>query len=242
MKPDDLEDFAEIMAVLNETFGDSSRSVSDIKMRFYFRVLSDLTIGELEDATVMLAQTKTIHTFPTPAEIGQAVEGNPHDKAVLAFDKLIDAVRTIGPYKTVIFDDPAIHAYVMSYGGWEEICDKTIEDWKYMRLEFLKFHAVHTRRPLDVPLTLTGIHEATNRLKGLDHPALPSIVGDKERALEWTKTIAKLNASPLHPKETSHVQTQLRNDIPVTGGCDYLKGAIESPSGKGLPQVTGGVI
>lgn len=189
MTIDDMEQFQEIMTVLNESFGDINRPVSDIKMRFYFKALSDLTIDQLNDAAIILANTKVIHTFPTPAEIRQAVEGNPHDQGQIAFDKLITAVRSIGPYQTVIFDDPAIHAFIQSYGGWEEICDKTVEDWKYMRNEFVKGYTGF-QRIYDVPLQLTGIHDAANRCKGIDHCIPPSIVGDRAKAIAWTERAA----------------------------------------------------
>lgn len=189
MTIDDLEQFQEIMTILNESFGDPAKPVSDIKMRFYFKALSDLTIDQLNDAAIILARTKTIHTFPTPAELIQAVEGNPQEKAAVAFDKLLGAVRSIGPYQTVIFDDPAIHAFVRSYGGWEEICDKTVEEWKFMRNEFIKGYNGLTGRT-DVPLQLTGIHDAVNRAKGWNHRIPPSIIGDRSKALAWTERLA----------------------------------------------------
>jgi len=189
MTIDDMEQFEQIIGVMNETFGDSSRPISDLKMNFYFKTLSDLTIEQLNDASIILANTKTIHTFPTPAEIRQAVEGNPQDKAAVAFDKLIGAVRCVGPYQTVIFDDPAIHAFIQSYGGWEEICDKTVDDWKYMRNEFIRGYNGFTGRT-DVPLQLTGIHDAVNRAKGWSHRIPPSIIGDRAKALAWTEQLA----------------------------------------------------
>jgi len=189
MTLDDMERFEEIMGMMNETFGDPAKPVSDIKMRFYFKALSDMTIEQLNDAVIILARTKTIHTFPTPAEIIQAVEGNPQEKAAVAFDKLLGAVRSVGPYQTVIFDDPAIHVFVQSYGGWEEICDKTVEEWKFMRNEFIKGYNGYTGRT-DVPLQLTGIHDAVNRAKGYDHKIPPCIVGDPAKALAWTERAA----------------------------------------------------
>jgi len=189
MTIDDMEQFEQIIGILNETFGNPDRPVSDIKMRFYFKALSDLSIDQLNDASIILANTKTIHTFPIPAEIRQAVEGNPHDQAQLAFDKLIDAIRSIGPYRTVIFDDPAIHAFVQSYGGWEDICDKTVDEMKFMRNEFIKGYPGLNRRT-DVPLQLTGIHDGNNNRGGWDHKIPPAIVGDRTRALAWTEPAA----------------------------------------------------
>lgn len=189
MDKTDLKAFEKIMTSLNELYGDPSKQISDLKMELYYKALSDLSIEQLNDAVNILCQTKTIKTWPLPAEIRQAVEGNPQDKAQVAFDKLITAVRSIGSYQTVIFDDPAIHAFVQSYGGWEEICDKTVDDWKYMRNEFIRGYNGFTGRT-DVPLQLTGIHDAVNRAKGWSHRIPPSIIGDRAKALAWTEQLA----------------------------------------------------
>ena len=50
MTVDDLEAFGMVMALINETFGDPNKEVSDLKMRFYFQALEDLSIGDLEAA------------------------------------------------------------------------------------------------------------------------------------------------------------------------------------------------
>lgn len=181
-----LKAFEQIMTSLNELFGDAGKKVSHLKMDLYYNALKDLSIEQLNDAVNILCQTKTIKTWPLPAEIRQAVEGNPQDKAQVAFDKLITAVRSIGPYQTVIFDDPAIHAFVQSYGGWEEICDKTVDDWKYMRNEFVRGYTGFCRVN-GVPLQLTGIHDAVNRCKGIDHKIPACVVGDRAKALRWTE-------------------------------------------------------
>jgi hypothetical protein len=188
MDDNNLKAFEHIMASLNELFGDPAKKVSHLKMDLYYNALKDLSIEQLNNAVNVLCQTKMIKTWPLPAEIRQAVEGSLQDKAAVAFDKLLGAVRSVGPYQTVIFDDPAIHTYVQSYGGWEEICDKTTEEWKYMRNEFIKGYNGYTSRT-DVPLQLTGIHDAMNRAKGYDHYIPPSIIGDSVKALEWTNKL-----------------------------------------------------
>ena len=185
-----LKAFEQIMTSLNELFGDAGKKVSHLKMDLYYNALKDLSIEQLNDAVNILCVTKTIKTWPLPAEIRQAVEGNPTDRANVAFDKLIGAVRGIGPYRTVIFDDPAIHAFIQSYGGWEEICDKTIEDWKFMRNEFVRGYSGYARQASTVPLQLTGIHDAVNRAKGIDYAIPPAIIGDPVKALEWTEKAA----------------------------------------------------
>ena len=178
-----LRAFEQIMTSLNELFGDAGKKVSHLKMDLYYNALKDLSIEQLNDAVNILCQTKTIKTWPLPAEIRQAVEGNPQDAANRAFDELLGAVRSIGPYQSVSFADRAIHVFIESYGGWEEICDKTTDEWKFMRNEFVKGYAGYVRRAGTAVLSLAGIHESQNRLNGYRHETGLALVGGERKVL-----------------------------------------------------------
>lgn len=196
MTSNDIEAFAEIMTIINETFGDSNRPVSDIKMRFYFKALSDLDITELNAAAIALANTKTIKTFPTPAEIRNAVHGKPEDQAQIAWTKFLWAVRTHGGHATVVFDDPIIHAIVEREGGWIKVTEKTTDEMKWFGKDFLKIYAAYAPeiKHMSVPEKLVGIYEADNSGAFDDHVPLPVVVGDQQKALGWAKDQKRLKS------------------------------------------------
>jgi hypothetical protein len=167
MTKDDLERFSQIMAVINEVFGNPDRPISDLKMDFYFQTLSDLTIEQLNSAAINLANNKTITVFPTPGQIREAVFGEKGTRAVRAFDQLISTVRKHGAYKTVAFEDKAIMAAIERLGGWIKLCDATTDEWKWIEKDFYKIYQVYEGKDIDAPASLPGIHEQGNFAKGL---------------------------------------------------------------------------
>lgn len=138
MTTDDLEAFGRVMALINETYGDPNREVSDMKMRFYFHVLGDLSIEEIEAAVVRMSRTKTARAFPTPGEIREALAGTVEECAEIAFGNLIDTIHRVGRYRTPRFDDDALGAVVETLGGWQTVCNWHVEDRRWKRREFLK--------------------------------------------------------------------------------------------------------
>lgn len=69
--------------------------------------------------------------MPKPADIIKAMAGTKTDRATLAWSKVHEAVRLIGAYTDVIFDDSAIHAVIQDLGGWPKICATESKDIGY---------------------------------------------------------------------------------------------------------------
>ncbi len=162
MTKKDLKAFAQIMAVMNEAFGNPDRQVSNLMMDFYFKALQDMSIEDLNEAAVRLAQTKTIRTFPTPGEIRQALVGDKEAQALIAWNEFIHAVRSLGPYKSVVFEDTTTMAVVQAMGGWIKFGDYTTEEMKWKQKEFMGMYSAFHGRNLSAPEILPGIHEQTN--------------------------------------------------------------------------------
>ena len=190
MNKKDAGKFAECMIVLNDTLGSNNQPPSAAKIEFYFKALSDLTIDEVESGALHVANTKTIKVFPTPAEIREAVKGKPEDQAVIAADKIQNALRGVGGYASVCFDDPIIHLIIQNYGGWDKLSDITQDEWKWLRKEFEKHYKVYAVRAVSltvIPERLAGIHEMINAAKQLPWPDENTVyIGDQQKALAWT--------------------------------------------------------
>lgn len=151
MTVDDLEAFGKVMVLINETYGDPNRSVSDVKLRFYFHVLGDLAIEEVEAAVLRMARTKTCHTFPTPGEIREALSQKAGRRGEAAFEDLIDAIRRFGAYRVPRFEDEALAATVRALGGWETVCGWKTEDRHWKRREFLNIYRACTTGEGEIP-------------------------------------------------------------------------------------------
>ncbi len=151
------------MTVLNEIYGDPSKSISAFKMELYFNTLMNLTIDELNHAVIVLSRTKKIKTFPLPAEIIEAAVGNAEDEAESAFEALLEAIRAIGPYRSVEFQDGIIGRVVKEMGGWETVCDWYEDDLKWNRKNFCDLYRSFVRRGVSrEPVKCIGISENYN--------------------------------------------------------------------------------
>jgi len=202
----DRKEFAKIMTLLNELFGDSEKPVNDIKLDFYFKAFSDVTLKQFNDMALALANTKKFKSFPTPAEIREASEGDAEFNAITAINKLEDAIDRIGGYTSVQFDDPVLHAVIEEYGGWPLVSDSRefpIDEWK--RKELIKVYQGFARRGTqNVPDRLLGLKELSYKAreeeyvqKGLVYEGRTALVGDYEKAFEWTKKLSSVKKAPL---------------------------------------------
>jgi hypothetical protein len=140
MTTDDLEAFGRVMTLVNEIYGDPNREVSDMKMRWYFHVLGDLTIEEVEGAVFCMSRTRTRHAFPTPGEIREALAETGEGRAEKAFGRLIETIHRSGRYRCPEFEDDIVATTVKALGGWQTVCSWNVEDRQWKRKEFMKVY------------------------------------------------------------------------------------------------------
>ena len=169
------KDFAVQMAVLEEVF---NKTMSDKKAQIYFRLLNNYSVKSLEKAVAHLLKTKRITTFPLPAEIIEAIEGTPTDKAMKALEKARRAQEDYGYYDSVKFDEPAIHSVIEAMGGWLDFAK--VDLYGYPAKEFCDFYYAFSRDTTKRHVErLIGRHEIDNRGKGLiDHIPRTIFIGD----------------------------------------------------------------
>jgi len=109
---------------------------------------------------------------------------------IVALTRLEDAMREVGGYRSITFDDPVIHLVVMRMGGWPKLCAMVVGEWKFIRRDFEKLYDAACREPIPVdqiPTRLAGILEISNSANGHgDRPVQMQIYGDEQKALEWT--------------------------------------------------------
>ena len=112
-------------------------------------------------------------------------------QAMLAYEKVEKAFSNIGIYKTVVFDDPVIHAVMQNLSGdkaWTEYCDLPTKELKWYRKDFEKTYInlapLVFQGKVNPPKQLLGIHAAE------EHPTeealRPALIGDSQKILEWT--------------------------------------------------------
>jgi len=101
--------------------------------------------------------------MPKPADFVRYIEGNNETKALIAWGKVMRAIREVGAWESVTFDDAKIHAVILDMGGWIELCRKTIKELDFMAREFEKRYCAYQYRGDDnYPERLTGKKEQIN--------------------------------------------------------------------------------
>jgi hypothetical protein len=123
--------------------------------------------------------------MPKPADVVRMLGGTSIDVAMGAWSKVERALRTIGQYESVVFDDPLIHRVVMDMGGWVKLCtaSQTEKDLEFVAREFqtrYRGFAMRRERP-EFPGRLVGFAEAQNAQEGINTQISVRAIGDPKR-------------------------------------------------------------
>jgi len=108
--------------------------------------------------------------LPKPADIIKLIGGGTMDGALTAWSKVNKAIRTIGPYQSVVFDDPIIHKVISDMGGWIHFGEITEDELPFVAKEFEnRYRGYRIRGELDdVPDKLLGLTDADRARKGFE--------------------------------------------------------------------------
>lgn len=183
MKNNDLEDFTNIMQAVAEQYG---KPMTDNLIALYWQGLQDFDLVAVRDALGRhLRNTDNGQFMPKIADIIRMLQGSSQDSAFSAWSKVDKAVRRVGPYDTVIFDDPIIHRVLHDMGGWILLCEKTDDDWPFVAKEFeTRYRGFKSRSErVEYPAKMIGIFEAHNAREGYE-VAQPMLIGDAMKAQE----------------------------------------------------------
>ena len=113
--------------------------------------------------------------MPKPADVVRCVDGAPGDSALLAWGAVAGAMRTVGAYRSVRFDDPAIHAAITDMGGWGKLCGAEASAQAFDQKRFCDAYRVYAKRDdLHAPAVLDGLCAPQNALKG--HQVEPPVL------------------------------------------------------------------
>lgn len=120
--------------------------------------------------------------LPRPADIVRLIQGGTQDSALVAWSKVERAVRSVGIYESVIFDDAIIHSVISDMGGWIKLCGITEDELPFRAKEFEnRYRGYRTRGHLSTwPRHLIGIAESQNGQRGFN-VAPPIMIGDADR-------------------------------------------------------------
>lgn len=120
---------------------------------------------------------------PKPADVVRMLQGSTQDSAMKAWSKVDKAVRQVGGYRDVVFDDPLIHRVLHDMGGWLSLGTKTEDEWPFVAKEFEnRYRGYRGRNEVpEYPQVLLGVAGAENRRGGFATEQ-PVLIGDAAKA------------------------------------------------------------
>jgi len=153
----------------------------------YYMALEKYSIEDIERAFgyAMIG----LKWFPKPVELiefikyGEGGAGNLEDIAMVQATAVINAIRGVGFYKSVVFDDPVTMAVVeQGWGGWMKICDLRVDDQKWFIKDFIKIYKAYSNQGIKKYGHLIGYHEDNNLSHWPEKVEPPVLIGDKIKA------------------------------------------------------------
>ncbi len=173
--------FSEAIQAAYLTVGQPAPSKPMVRM--FWQVLNGYEIEEIESAVARhLANPDNGQFAPKPADLIRLIEGDTRTKVALAWGKVENSIRRVGPYDSLVFDDALIHAVISDMGGWADLCNVTEDELPFRARDFEnRYRAYCQHPPVTFPRVVAGISEAHAISNSLPAP-MPRLVGDKAKA------------------------------------------------------------
>lgn len=181
MRIDEYEAFSDLMS---QALAFWRRDVSDFSLSVWWQALKPYDLLAVRDALGRhAANPDGGHFGPEPADIIKMLDGGGQDSALMAWAKVDRAMRHVGTYRSVVFDDPLIHRVVHEMGGWVALGLKKEDEWPFLRNEFSTRYRGYRVRSLapDYPPVLIGIADAENGQRGFGDTQ-PVLIGAPDQA------------------------------------------------------------
>lgn len=181
MNPEHQEEFVNLLIAVSDQY---NRPFSESFLNVYWHCLKMFSLTEIQAAFITHFENPDNGRFmPQPSDILRILEGDSESQALQAWTKVMNGIKQVGAYSSIVFDDPLIHAVIGDMCGWVELCKKTQEELKFVSYEFQKrYRGYFLRRPQQYLNRLTGILDHGNTLN--HHTTFePILFGDQKVAL-----------------------------------------------------------
>lgn len=187
----DRKGFYKSLITLAEVF---DKKLSKEQCALYFEALKDMSVEDIAKACNVLI--RSVKFFPKPVEFRESMAINTDDLAAIAYAKFFKGCKQT-PDKTLVFDDPIIHAVIVNLGGWnDELYDKwaNIKDEVWLRKDFERLYQTFAKMgiPDNTPEKLVGRMELHNEGRWSWATPQPALIGSKDSPI-LQKALAEYN-------------------------------------------------
>ena len=166
MQPSEAAAFKKVLQGVHDFYG---KDLSEFALSVWWQAMRPYDFETVKDAMNRHAVNPDNGQFlPKPADVVKLVGGGSQDSALMAWAKVDRAVRSVGMYRSVVFDDPLIHRTVVDMGGWTSFVMKTEDEWPFVRNHFVNLYRGYRSRSqaVEYPRHLPGLEEGHNRSQG----------------------------------------------------------------------------
>jgi hypothetical protein len=178
----DMQKFIGMLTGIADYYG---RNLREETILLYWEGLKQYDYSAVEKAFWTHTQNPDSGQFmPKIADVAKYLKGRTTDQASQAWSKVDKAMRHVGTYQDVCFDDAIIHRVIEDMGGWILLGMKTQEDWTFLQNQFenrYRGYVMRDEKP-EYQARLIGIGNAHNAQNGFTlNP--PMMIGDQLKAL-----------------------------------------------------------
>jgi hypothetical protein len=161
MQPSDRAPFAQL---LSDAMAFYRQDVSEFALGVWWEACRRYDLEQVSKAMTAHAMDPERGQFaPKPADIVRQLDGTQTDRSLVAWGKVLEAMRSVGAYSSIDFGDRAIHAAITDMGGWPTVCRSQVDELPFLQRRFCDSYRAYMRRPeVDAPLRLAGQHETDN--------------------------------------------------------------------------------
>lgn len=181
MQPNDRRNFVTLITGIADYYG---KELSVTSIGLYWEGLRQYDLPAIERALWQHTQNPDSGQFmPKIADVTKVLQGRTEDQAQVAWSKVDRAVRQVGIYADVAFDDPIIHRVLADMGGWVPICSHDDDGWPFVAKEFITRYRGFRIAGVtpDYPRYLLGAATTHNQSKQLMAPSV-RLLGNVEIA------------------------------------------------------------
>jgi hypothetical protein len=197
MQASDQPEFLRLMASLGSLYG---KPMDKPLVEMYWGALQRFELSEVKQALqAHIHHPDTGKYMPKPSEVVCQLQGTGQTQSLQAWSKVSEAIRGVGGYESVVFDDAVIHAVIRDMGGWIRLCQVLNSELPFRGRDFEARYAGYVGHPpAEYPRQLIGMLAHQN---GLPEPSMDTLVciGDKQKALA-VYAQGQTTARQAHPK------------------------------------------
>jgi hypothetical protein len=178
--PQDVAEFRQLMA---DCYAFYQKDLTESVLSIWWNALRAYELLGVRDALGRhVVDADRGQFLPKPADVVRLIDGGTADAALVAWQKVDAAVKLVGSYQSVVFDDPVTQRCVHDLGGWPYLGSRSEKEWPFVRTHFCNLYRAYLMRgKITFPPRLPGLTEIENTRTGFPVP-LPVLIGDEARA------------------------------------------------------------